>query len=221
MSEAALPVAARSPLQALGERQRALLQCLQRHKDGRSADELAADLGITPTAVRQHLAALERDGYLHRGESRRTGGRPGFVYRLSPGGRELFPRKYSWFSGLLLGSLESQQGSEGLADYLRGMARNLANSVTAAQPALGATERVALLGGLMNELGYDAEVGPRSGEEVEVRAHNCIYHDLAAEYPALCAFDVELIGSISGQHVEHVECMVRGGQSCRFRLTSR
>lgn len=221
MSATALPVGAPSPLQVLGERQRALLQCLQRHREGRSADEIAGDLGITPTAVRQHLAALERDGYVRRGESRRTGGRPGFVYRLSPEGSELFPRKYSWFSGLLLGSLQAQQGSEGLAEYLRTMAKNLAASVTAAQQGAGSPERIDTLASLMNDLGYDAEIVDQADGEVEVRAHNCVYHHLAEEYPALCAFDVELIGGISGKHVDHVECMVRGGQSCRFRLSSR
>ena len=208
-----------SALRVLGERQQDLLQLLQRHKEGCTADEIAEQLGITRTAVRQHLAALERDRYVTRGAPRRTAGRPGFVYELTRDGRELFPRSYSWFSSLLLESLQQQNGEDGLVEYLRKMASNLAARAAAAS---GQTpdRRIGTLATLMNELGYDADAATDDNGDTEVRAYNCVYHHLAEEYPALCAFDVELIRGISGRDVEHVECMVRGGRCCRFRLIS-
>jgi predicted ArsR family transcriptional regulator len=209
-----------SALHALGARQRELLEVLQRHKAGCTADEVADELRITRTAVRQHLAALERDRYVTRGPPRKTAGRPGFVYELTAQGRELFPRRYSWFSSLLLESLRERHGEDGLADYLRDMAANLsarANEVSNKTRS----ERVASLATLMNELGYDAEARSDDTGNTELRAYNCVYHHLAEEFPALCAFDVELIRGMSGHDVEHAECMVRGGRCCRFRLISR
>jgi predicted ArsR family transcriptional regulator len=207
-------------LQVFGERQRALLQLLHRNKAGQTADEIADQLGITRTAVRQHLAALERDGYVgRRREARKTAGRPGLLYELSAPGRELFPRKYSWFSSLLLRSMRDQQGETGLSDHLREIAAHLAAEV-ATDPALEPDERIEILAKLMNELGYDAQSGRDPAGNAEVRAWNCIYHHLAEEFPALCDFDIALIGGITGRQVEHVECMVRGGSCCRFRLTA-
>jgi len=211
-------LASQSAIDVLGSRQQELLRLLNRHKDGRTADEIAEELHITRTAVRQHLAALERDRYVTRGESRKTAGRPGFVYQLTAQGGELFPRRYSWFSALLLESLQQHQGSERLEEYLRNMAANLVARAGDAS-VQSVEQRLGTLGELMNDLGYDARtIVDRNG--AEVRAYNCIYHHLAEEFPALCAFDVELIRGISGQDVEHVECMVRGGSCCRFRLKS-
>src|SRR5688500_6548174 len=79
-----------SMLNALGSSQRELMHVLQRKKDGRTVEEIAGDIELSPTVVRQHLAALERRGYVQRVESRKTAGRPGFVFALSPAGNELF-----------------------------------------------------------------------------------------------------------------------------------
>jgi predicted ArsR family transcriptional regulator len=206
-------------LEALGTRQRELLQILQRNKAGRTVEEMAGDLEISSSAVRQHLSSLERDGYVRRAEARKTAGRPGFVFALSPQGSELFPRKYSWFTGLVLASLRREQGTDGLAQYLRAMAKSLVESMSAGgEPAPGV--RLATLAKTMNELGYDAQLkeGPR---DAEIRAYNCVYHHLAHDFPQICEFDVELMAQVSGRHVEQLECMVRGGQCCRFRLSPK
>jgi DeoR family suf operon transcriptional repressor len=206
-------------LNVLGSSQRELLQVLQRNKEGRTVDEIAEDIELSPTAVRQHLAALERHGYVERAEPRKTAGRPGFVFALSPAGSELFPRKYSWFTGLVLASLAREQGTEGLGRYLRGMASALAESLRA-EPGNPAPQlRLTALAETMNQLGYDAQLVEEREGEAEIRAYNCVYHHLAQDYPQVCEFDLEFMSQVSGRRVDHVECMVRGGQCCRFRLT--
>jgi DeoR family transcriptional regulator, suf operon transcriptional repressor len=202
-------------LNVLGSSQRDLLQVLQRNKEGRTVEEIARDIELSPAAVRQHLTALENRGYVRRLEPRKTAGRPGFVFALSASGNELFPRKYSWFTGLILASLMREQGPEGLGEYLRGMARAMAESLRAELVNQPPELRLTTLAATMNQLGYDAELVPG---EAEIRAYNCIYHHLAQDYPQVCEFDLELMAQVSGRRVEHVECMVRGGQCCRFRL---
>jgi DeoR family transcriptional regulator, suf operon transcriptional repressor len=205
-------------LNDLGVSQRDLLQSLKRNKHGLTVDEIAGELELSPTAVRQHIAALERNGYVRRAAPRKTAGRPGHVFALSADGSELFPRQYSWFTALMLGSLAREQGGDGLGQYLRGMAKALASSLSAAcppQPEL----RLRALTETMNRLGYDAELSEQDPLHAEMRAFNCVYHHLAKDYPQVCEFDVELMTQVSGRQVEHVECMVRGGKCCRFRLT--
>jgi predicted ArsR family transcriptional regulator len=70
----------------------------------------------------------------------------------------------------------------------------------------------------MNQAGYEAEVFFRSAGEPEIVAHNCVFHHLAAAHPEVCELDLALLGALGGGEVEHLECMVREGQVCRFRV---
>jgi predicted ArsR family transcriptional regulator len=63
-------------LQGMGRTQQDLLGALLYQPGGMSIDDLAIHLAVTRTAIRQHLAALERDGLILRGETRPTGRRP-------------------------------------------------------------------------------------------------------------------------------------------------
>ncbi|MCK7509177.1 MAG: hypothetical protein MZV70_37470 [Desulfobacterales bacterium] len=49
-----------------------------------------------------------------------------------------------------------------------------------------------------------------------IEASNCVFHHLAAQYPEVCRFDLALLAAFVGTPVEHQECVVRGGQVCRF-----
>jgi DeoR family transcriptional regulator, suf operon transcriptional repressor len=80
-----------------GARQQQLLKGLLEHKSGLTVDELTRLLGITRTAVNQHLLALERSGYIAKDKLTKTGGRPGYTYVLTEQGLDLFPKQYAWF----------------------------------------------------------------------------------------------------------------------------
>jgi predicted ArsR family transcriptional regulator len=204
-------------LHGLGETQRKLMGFLQLKADGSSADALAEQLGVTITAVRQHLLALERNGLVTRGSTRASGGRPQQLYVLTPSARELFPRQYSWFSELLLTKLRQKLGSAGLEQTLHALGADAGASVAAPETA-SLSERASVLAKRMRELGYDADV-QASKSRLDVVARNCVFHKLAAEHPEVCSFDLGLIGAAAGASVEHAECIVRGGSACRFELT--
>src|SRR5262245_1902957 len=71
-----------------GERRKRLMRHLLRNKAGATIDALSVAIGVTRTAVRQHLAALMRDGFAARGGTRPTGGRPEQLYVLTDRGKE-------------------------------------------------------------------------------------------------------------------------------------
>jgi predicted ArsR family transcriptional regulator len=83
----------------VGDRQQRLLRLLQQEKSGLTVDELAARLAVTPTAVRQHLAALERDGYVRMQNCATADGLA--LFMLTAEGDALFPKQYAWFSSVL------------------------------------------------------------------------------------------------------------------------
>jgi predicted ArsR family transcriptional regulator len=175
-------------------------------------DALARDLGITVTAVRQHLVALERDGLVERGGSVPSGGRPQHMYRLTAAAKETFPRQYSWFSGVLLDAMKKELGSGKMKKTLRILGQDAGGG----QADGSMKERTAALVGTMQKLGYDARV-----VDDGVAARNCVFHKLAVEHPEVCSFDLGLIETVAGADVEHTECIATGGRECRFRLRKR
>lgn len=207
-------------LDILGTRQKELLRALLGVLEGLSVEELAERLGITRNAVRQHLAALGNDGLVAPGRMRASGGRPGQLYMLTAKGRELFPRRYSWFAELLIGLVRRERGPDGLHERLRTLGTEVATELRQQHPGSGDLNgSVDRLAGLMAELGYEAttRTDPAAGPVIE--ASNCIFHRLAVQDPEICAFDLALMSSFSGAEVEHQECMARGGAVCRFRFT--
>ena len=195
-----------------GDRQQQVLHLLLRHKAGLGVDAIGRELAISRNAVRQHLAALERDGLVRKGAAKPSGGRPEQLYVLTPRSNERFPRQYSWFAELLLGELPGGPGETGLKARLAALGRKVAQGLAGklgGEP--GTPQRVAALAAAMNDLGYDA-----ASEGLEIEAYNCVFHNLAAANPDVCAFDLALLSACGGASVEHRSCMVRGGNSCRF-----
>ncbi|AYC31843.1 HTH domain-containing protein [Pseudomonas cavernae] len=202
-------------LQGMGRTQQDLLSALLYQAAGMSIDELASHLTVTRTAIRQHLAALERDGLILRGETRPTGRRPQQLYQLSPRGRELFPRQYQLLADLLIDEVAAIIGHDKLVQLMRSLGRKLAAGL---EQQTVTEERIA---SHMNDAGYEAEVFFRSTGEPEIVAHNCVFHHLAKAHPEVCELDLALIGALGDGDVEHLECMLRGGQVCRFHLTGK
>src|SRR4030095_12249605 len=100
--------------EVFGERRKQLLRHLLRSQAGAAVDEIATAIGVTRTAVRQHLAALMRDGLVTRGAVRPSGGRPQQLYQLTDAGKEAFPRHYSWFAQMLVEAISDEHGVAGL-----------------------------------------------------------------------------------------------------------
>lgn len=207
-----------------GERRKQLLRYLLRNKSGAAVDELAQALGVTRTAVRQHLAALMRDRLVAPGAARASGGRPQRLYVLTDEGKEAFPRHYSWFAQLLVEEITKEHGAAGL----RARLGRIASAVVAQMPqqqrpstsAASSREKIETLAGLLDELGYDAHVvKDKSGPVIE--ADNCVFHELAMRHPEICHFDLALLSGYTGNKVDLHECMARGGHVCRFHFTPR
>lgn len=206
-------------METLGSRQQGLLRALLESKAGLTVEELSRALNITRNAIRQHLAGMERDGLVSQSGTRPTRGRPEQLYVLGEKGRELFPRHYSWFAQLLIESIRQEAGSAGLGTRMSDMGQRVADQLRgeAAMPE-SLAERLARLAELMTSLGYGAKaVSPADGSQT-IEANNCVFHHLAAQYPEVCQFDLALMSRLAGKPVEHQECMVRGGQICRFRF---
>jgi DeoR family transcriptional regulator, suf operon transcriptional repressor len=203
----------------VGDTQQKLLTRLLESKAGLTVDELAGAMEITRTAVKQHLSGLEKLGYVQH-TSAKSGGRPRFVYTLTDSGIDLFPKRYSWFSRVMLENLRKKIGPEEFGDYMHDLGVDM--SAAAIPRLVGKTriERIVEIVKIMNEAGFAARVAsPGESEKLpRIECKNCVFHDLSKDYTEVCRFDLGFLSGLMGAPIEHLECMQRGGQACRFRF---
>ena len=206
-----------SALRQLGQTQQKLLRALLAAPQGASVEALCQALGVTHNAVRQHLAALIAAGYVERGTAQPTGGRPQARYLLLPAGRELFPRNYGLIATGILEHLYASAGKPGVQALLASIGHELGSA--AASRIEGADEAAIAtrLAEQLDALGYEAATVKREGE-TQVEAYNCVFHHLARTHPDVCRFDLAFMEAATGRPIQHMECLLRGGHACRFRI---
>ncbi|MBI3542471.1 MAG: HTH domain-containing protein [Deltaproteobacteria bacterium] len=211
-------------IDVLGERQQALMKLLLgKKRQGFTIDELGEKLGITRTAVKQHLVVLERAGCVEHGTLQASGGRPRRTYRLTGKGYDFFPKQYSWFSEAILEAVRKEKGPEGLLALMDQLGNAVSSGLKAQLGDGSAAEKVRKTAELMNQLAYEAQVAPPVGKNAlpAIEATNCVYHALAARFPEVCQFDLALLANLTGATPVHEKCIVKGSDVCRFRFEKR
>jgi predicted ArsR family transcriptional regulator len=132
-------------------------------RTGCTVEELARELGLTDNGVRAHLAVLERDGLVRqRGSVRRGGsggGKPAYVYELTPQAENLFPKAYEPVLRQLLDVLSKREGEEKSEALLRAVGGRLAEERDV--PADDTRARLEVAAEVLNELGGLAELEER------------------------------------------------------------
>ena len=193
-----------------------------------SASEVAAAFGLHRTVARAHLERMLEVGLLEVGLRRRpTGGRPAKVY--SPGHQRVEvvvpARRYEALARLLLrlvaDTTPEPRAVEAAVDVGLAHGAEVTRAATAGKAErLTPDEAVAWL----NAAGYRAHLVPNGKRVVNLEVTNCVYSELALEYPDLvCAFDRGMIcGMLGASRDEHTQTksLVAGDDFCRhqFRL---
>jgi predicted ArsR family transcriptional regulator len=174
-------------------------------------------LGLTDNGVRAHLATLERDGVVRqRGSVRRGsgGGKPAYVYELTPEAEDLFPKAYEPVLRRLLDVLSERLGPEESETVLRVVGRRLAEehgvSVDGVRPRLEAAVSV------LNELGGLAELEERNGDFV-IRGYSCPLTSVVPDHPEACRMAEALVAELASVEV-HEHCDRGERPRCRFKV---
>lgn len=200
----------------LSDTQTKIMDTLLKSPEGKTADELVTRIGITKTAVREHLDRLSALGYLRFEDERGGVGRPRRRYLVSSEGAAAFPKQYSWLSNQMLSELSHTLSEAELDGFMKRLAERVydenASSLRSPDPEI----RLRLLAKLMNDLGYRAKLRNAGDAVATIEAFNCVYHDVAKTNPRLCEFDLQLIRLSTQGEVSLDSCLARGGGSCRF-----
>ncbi len=211
------------PATPVNETKRRLVDLLKRSDENKVSD-LAAKLGVTDNAVRQHLEDLEASGLVSRrtipNEGRR--GRPSSAWQLTDLATELFPDRHADLTVELIDAIREATGEEGLDEVIRVRSKR---QLDAYQRIVGGddtplTDRVDSLAGQRTAEGYLAEVTALDNGALLLVEHNCPICDAAASCQNLCREELEIFQSVLGKHVsvERTTHVLAGDQRCSYEI---
>jgi predicted ArsR family transcriptional regulator len=183
-----------------------------------TVDELALALGLTDNGVRMHLAALERDGVIHRSGSRRGegAGKPAALYELTAEAEARFSRAYAPVLGAVLEEIVAALPAERTKALLASVGRRLATGLTPPAGTGFEARLQAALGALIG-LGGAVALEDRNGVRV-IRGLGCPLSSTVAHRPEACLVVESLLSEIVGQPVRQC-CHHAKRPSCCFEVT--
>lgn len=179
-----------------------------------TANELAARLGLTHNAVRDHLAALKREGIIREGGFQRGVSRPAVVYEFAPEAEAVFSRAYVPFVAHLVRVLQDQLPQGELDRVMHRVGRSLA----AEWPRLRGDlpQRVEAASALLEDLGALNEID-RQDDTFIIRGYGCMLSLAVHGRPEVCRAMESLLEEMLEVPVH--ECCERGERPrCCFEI---
>ena len=209
-----------SSLAGLPATRRAILVSLKKRGEAR-AEELAGDLRITASAVRQHLTGLVTNGFVGHRELKGGPGRPKHLYSLTPSAEALFPKRYSDLTNEVLAIVEDEDPVLLDRVFERRRESRVANArprLAAAGPALA--DRVAELAAILDEDGYLAQWEQMDDGTFRITEHNCAVLGVAQRYGQACSSEIEFLRAVlPDATVERTHHILAGAHRCGYTIT--
>lgn len=204
----------------ISSRQYEILNLLLKNREGLSIDEIANALSLSRNAIQQHFLLLKKDCYIKEGVLKKTAGRPVRTFVLTEAGLHCFPKQYAWFSELILTDLKDEMGSEAFTRYMKKLGTTLSQNLLPNFEGKKTETRIDELMSVLESLGFQATASKSSTDNYEIKACNCVYHNLAQKHQEICEFDTTLISTLLDKKVNMVECMAKGGNYCHFLISN-
>lgn len=206
----------------LSDTKRRIVERLKRVESA-TATDLAGEFGLTDTALRQHLDALEETGMVTRSMTEPSGrGRPPVHWQLGPAAAEAFPDRHGELTVELMDSVRAALGDKALD---RAIAARSDRQTEAYRRALdGLTDigaRVRRLAELRSDEGYLAEV-IEDGDSFILVEHHCPIREAAVACGALCSAELDVFRRALGPSVvvSRTQHLLAGDRRCAYLVES-
>jgi DeoR family suf operon transcriptional repressor len=204
-------------LETLPPGRRAVLSALKQHGEA-SAEDVAQALGVTVSAVRQHLAPLEEHGLVAHRDERPGPGRPRRRYCLTPAAESLWPKRYGQLANQLLtfiGDADPALVEQAFEHRRRARAER-------ARERLGNRsfdDRVRELARILDDDGYLASCEQEQDGSWRVVEHNCAILDVAERYGSACGSELAFLrDALPDADVQRTAHMMAGAHVCAYGI---
>lgn len=184
---------------------------------GLTAEDIASKLGLTRSAVRIQITAMERDGVVRRTGKRPGTTRPSQVFELTPEVEQLLSKAYIPLLAHLVRVFADALPAPQLDALLRQAGKGLAGELSQGRrPAGSLRSRAALVSEMMNEqLGAITHVEANGG--YVIRGVGCPLAALTGKHRGVCLAMESLVAEVVGTPVR--ECCERAGRPrCCFEI---
>lgn len=198
---------------------RAVLDLLKREGPSKAPD-LATLLEVTDMAVRQHLYALEEEGYVETLTVPRPRGRPAKKWALTQKANRYFPDAHAELTADLLTAMQTALGDAGmealLAERTKAQKETYAKELSSRKSLRG---RLDALAALRTEEGYVAAV-EKHGDEYLLVENHCPICAAAKACSGLCAAELSVFQHALGPEVEveRTDHILAGARRCAYRI---
>ena len=183
---------------------------------------MAARMGLTPMAVRQHLYQLQREKLVTAEERRVPLGRPAKYWQLTRAADRLFPDAYAEVSLALIEAVGDAFGEAGLKRVLQSRyVRQEANYLRRIGRSLSLNQKVRQLARIRTQEGYMAEVKPIGKGAYLLAENHCPICAAATACQGFCTTELDLFRAVLGPgvDVERTQHIVSGDRRCAYRIT--
>jgi predicted ArsR family transcriptional regulator len=186
------------------------------------AAALARDLGVTASAIRQHLGTLEADGMVVAESAPSGVGRPTKQWRLAEAAAPFFPDGHEGLTLELLGAMRAAFGEDGI-DRLVALRTEAQRATYEARlgEARDLRTRLGALAALRSEEGYMARVAQGADGTLYLMENHCPICAAATACQGLCRAELALFQAVLGPDatVERTEHILTGARRCAYRVT--
>jgi DeoR family suf operon transcriptional repressor len=171
-----------------------------------SSQNLAAMLGVSPAAVRQHLNTLEALGLVMRRRVVTSPNRPTYLYRVSADGMRVLPKRYDLLLVSVIDALIEQDGPQEMEKIVGDAAHRVAaRGRDRFRSQDGQRRWELMLEWLEQEFAWQADVEVEASGARRITIHQCPFQDLPRSPVDVCGvFFTTLIRALDGDApVEH------------------
>lgn len=197
-----------------------IIEYIQRNGSATIKD-LEQLLGITTTAVRQHLNTLQSEGYIERKAVHAGVGRPHHAYAATAKAQELFACHCDDLALTLLEEVFAIEGEERTTRLLARVSSRLANKYQQSVRSELLVERVDELAKALYQRGVLTDVQAQDDNTFVLHTYNCPYHELAQDHREICEMDEAMLREVLGSEVNLTNCMMDGHQGCSFVVSKK
>lgn len=201
----------------LSSSQRHVLETLKRHGEA-TADELAGSLGISPSAVRQHLGSLRSAGLVSARRERGHAGRPADRYHATAASETIFASEGGDLAVDLLHHLD-EEAPELIDRVFQRRRRQLVEDARETLHDLPLEPRLAALADYLDDQGFLADFEQLGDGRFRLNLHSCPVWPVASEYRQACGaelgFIMDLVPDATVQRVTH---KTSGAHTCTYEI---
>lgn len=183
-----------------------------------SVKSLTEAIGITPMAIRGHLAKLEKEELIEVSTLRQKLGRPLQVFRLTAKGEAQFPKAYDSFALDLIEDIKNLDNGKTLHKVVQAREERLIHTLQeelaqCPSPA----DKMAAYCRFIEHQGNMPQCEPQEGNRFLLQVSNCSISNIASRHGFCCESEIRILKQVFPEaKVQRMHNMFKDAAGCSY-----